>query len=86
MLEFYYDCIVKYFKPYSFELTETATDSIYVAINKETIDECINQKYKERFEKEIFTLVMMLTILNGFLGDVVPLILHLGGVRLVDSN
>ena len=34
MLEFYHDCIVKYFNPNSFELTETDTDSIYMAINK----------------------------------------------------
>ena len=32
MLELYYDCIVKYFKPISFELTETDTDSIYMPI------------------------------------------------------
>ena len=54
MLEFYYDCIVKYFNPNSFKLTETDTDSIYMAINKENIDECINQKYEKKFEKEIF--------------------------------
>ena len=54
MLEFYHDCIVKYFNPNSFELTETDTDSIYMAINKKNKDECINQKYKKKFEKEIF--------------------------------
>ena len=42
MLEFYYDCIVKYFKPNSFELTET--DSIYMAINGINIGECTSKK------------------------------------------
>ena len=51
MLEFYHDCILKYFKPNSFELTETDTDSIYMAINKDTIDECIKETYKKKFEK-----------------------------------
>ena len=46
MLEFHHYTIVKYFNPNSFELTETDADSIYMAINKENIDECINQKYK----------------------------------------
>ena len=54
MLEFYHDCIVKYFNPNSFELTETDTDSIYMAINEENIDECINKKYKEKYQKEIY--------------------------------
>ena len=52
MLEFYHDCIVKYFNPNSFELTETDTDSIYMAINKENIDEYINQKYKKNMRKK----------------------------------
>ena len=58
MLEFYHDCIVKYFNPNSFELTETDTDSIYMAINKENIDECINQKYKKN-RKRNFSLLSL---------------------------
>ena len=34
MLEFYYDCLLKYLRPQSFELTETDTDSLYMAINQ----------------------------------------------------
>ena len=37
MLEFFYDCISKYFIEDSFELTETDTDSIYMAINQASI-------------------------------------------------
>ena len=33
MLEFYYDCLLKYLRPQSFELTETDTDSLYMSIN-----------------------------------------------------
>ena len=54
MLEFYYDCLIKYMKPNSFELTETDTDSIYMAINAESLDDCIKSDYKSRYEKEIF--------------------------------
>ena len=54
MLEFYYDCLTKYMKPNSFEITETDTDKIYMAINAESLDECIRPDYKSRYEKEIF--------------------------------
>ena len=56
MLEFYHDCILKYFKPNSFELTETDTDSIYMAINEDTIDECIKETYK-KIRKRNFSLL-----------------------------
>ena len=82
MLEFYHDCIVKYFNPNSFELTETDTDSIYMAINEENIDRCINDKYQKNIIKKFLTLVMILNILNGFQGDAVPLILCQESVRL----
>ena len=57
-----------------------------MAINEKNIDECINQKYKKKLKKKFFTLVMTLTILNGFLGDAVLSILPQEGVRLEGSN
>ena len=54
MLEFFYDCISKYFIEDSFELTETDTDSIYMAINQASIDECIRSSHHDRYQKEIF--------------------------------
>ena len=38
MLEFDYGCHIKYLQPNSFELTETDTGSMYVALNRPTID------------------------------------------------
>ena len=54
MLEFYYDCLKKYFIDNSFEITEMDTDSIYMAINAPTIDQCIREEYKDRYKQEIF--------------------------------
>ena len=54
MLEFYYDCLVKYMKPHSFELTETDTDSIYMALNVVSLAKCIKEEYYETYYKEIY--------------------------------
>ena len=54
MLEFYYDCIKKYFIDNSFELTKTDKNRIYMAINAPTIDECIRNECNYRFKQEIF--------------------------------
>ena len=54
MLEFYYDCLRTYLTDNSFEIIETDTDSIYMAINAPTIDQCIREEYKERYNLEIF--------------------------------
>ena len=45
---------MKYMKPNSFELTETDTDSIYMAINEESLDKCIRSEYKSRYDNEVF--------------------------------
>ena len=76
MLEFYYDCLNRYLIKNSFELTQTDTDSIYMAINQPDLDQCISEKYKNRYQNEILTPVWMNFLLLGFLGDVVPIILH----------
>ena len=52
--KFFYECISEYFVENSFELTETDTDSIYMAINKPSIDECIKPSHKSKFQREIF--------------------------------
>ena len=44
MLEFYYDCLNSYLKKNSFELTQTDTDCIYMAINQPDLDQCISEK------------------------------------------
>ena len=54
MLDYYYDCLKSYFIDNSFEITETDTDSIYMAINAPTIDQCIREEYKDRYKLEIF--------------------------------
>ena len=54
MLEFYHDCLVKYLKPNSFELTEMDTDSMYMALNNISLDECIRDEYKEKYFSELF--------------------------------
>ena len=54
MLGFFYDCISEYFIENSFELTETDTDSIYMAINKPSIDGCIKPTHHDIFQREIF--------------------------------
>ena len=54
MLEFFYECISKYFKENSFELTETDTDIVYMAINEPSIDECIKPTHQNTFHREIF--------------------------------
>ena len=53
MLEFYYDCLNIYLKK-SFELTQTDTDSIYMAINQSDLDQCISDEFKNRYQNEIF--------------------------------
>ena len=37
-----------------FELTQTDTDCIYMAINQSDLDQCISEKYKIRYLNEIF--------------------------------
>ena len=54
MLEFYYDCLEKYLKTNSFELTETDTDSIYMALNEVTLAKCMKEEYYETYYKQIY--------------------------------
>ena len=54
MLEFYHDCLVKYLNPNSFELTEMDTDSMYMALNRGNLDECVRDEYKPRYISELY--------------------------------
>ena len=54
MLEFYYDCLEKCLKTNSFELTETDTDSIYMALNEVTLAKCMKEEYYETYYKQIY--------------------------------
>ena len=54
MLEFFYECTSEYFAENSFDLTETDTDSIYMAMNKSSIDQCIKPSHQSKYQKEIF--------------------------------
>ena len=71
MLEFYCDCLTRYMKHSSFGLTETGTDSIYMVINAETVDQCIKPNDKDRYEKIFLDPVRMTKIKGGFIEDVV---------------
>ena len=52
MLEFYYNCLLKYMKSHSFKLIDT--DNIYMGINQESLDKCIRPEYKPFYDWEIF--------------------------------
>ena len=51
MLEFYYDCLEKYLKPNSFEITETDTDSIYMSLNEV---KCVKEELYDTFYNRNF--------------------------------
>ena len=55
MLQFYYDCLTKYLKPKSFELIETDTDSLYMALNQEELEMCVKPELLTEFESDIYS-------------------------------
>ena len=54
MLEFYYDCLIKYLKPNSFELTEMDTDSLYMALNSKNLDGCVRDDINHIYMQELY--------------------------------
>ena len=54
MLEFYYDCLVEYLEPNSFELIETDTDSMYMALNQPSSEACVKKKRQIEFRSQIY--------------------------------
>ena len=54
IVKYYYDCLVIYLNPNSFELTETDTDSIYMALNEKSLDKCVKKDFYDDYSKEIY--------------------------------
>ena len=52
MLEFYYDCVDKYLSREDFEMVEMDTDSNYLGISAENVEELIKPKCREEFEND----------------------------------
>ena len=52
MLEFYYDCVDKYLSCEDFEMVEMDTDSNYLGITAENVEDLIDPKLHEEFERE----------------------------------
>ena len=50
MLEFYYDCVDKYLSHEDFEMVEMDTDSNYLGITAEKVEDLIDPKLREEFE------------------------------------
>jgi hypothetical protein len=49
MLEFYYDCLLKYIPRNNFALTEIDTDSMYFGLSKSSIIDCVKPELKQEF-------------------------------------
>ena len=50
MLQFYYDCLDKYIDRLDFEFCETDTDSAYIAISGDSIEDLVKPEMKDEFE------------------------------------
>ena len=51
MLEFYHDFLMKYFSRRDFALIQCDTDSIYMALSTNTLDEAVTPDLKAEYEK-----------------------------------
>ena len=52
MLEFYYDLLDKYFSRQDFDLCYMDTDSFYLAMSGDSLDEIVNPEMKQAYEAE----------------------------------
>ena len=52
MLQFYYDCLDKYIDKSDFEFCEMDTDSAYLAISAESIDDIIKPEMQDEYESD----------------------------------
>ncbi|XP_038067357.1 uncharacterized protein LOC119737233 [Patiria miniata] len=52
MLEFYYDFLIKFVHPSDFQMCEMDTDSAYLAISGNTLDDVIKEEMKEQYVRE----------------------------------
>ena len=74
MLEFYYDCLRTYLTDNSFEIIETDTDSIYMAINALLSISVSGKSIRRDITWKYSDLVVMLNHQYGFQGGVVSAI------------
>jgi hypothetical protein len=51
MLEFYYDFVYKYLERDSYQLMEMDTDSLYLAISRSSLEECIKTDLGQEFQQ-----------------------------------
>ena len=54
MLQFYYDCLLQYLPRSSFELIEMDTDSLYMALNRPSLEDCVKLNKKDEFKSDIY--------------------------------
>ena len=52
MLEFYYDFLDQYFSRQDFELCYMDTDSFYLAMSGDSLDEIVKLKMKQAYEAD----------------------------------
>ena len=52
MLEFYYDFLYKYFSRQDFELCCMDTDSFYLAMSDDSVDEIVRSEMKQAYEAD----------------------------------
>ncbi len=52
MLQFYYDCLDTYLDRSDYEYCEMDTDSAYIAISGESVEELVKPGLKEAFEND----------------------------------
>ena len=52
MLEFYYDFLDRYFDRKDFELIQMDTDSNYIAISPETLEDIVKPELQKEFEEK----------------------------------
>jgi hypothetical protein len=50
VLEFAYDFLHKYLDPSDYEWIQTDTDSVYLALSKENLEDCIKPELKDEYE------------------------------------
>ena len=55
MLQFYYDCLLKYVKKEDFELMEMDTDSMYLSLSGESLNDVIKPHKRQAFFNEYHT-------------------------------
>ena len=66
MLEFYYDCLLKYVPRNNFALTEIDTDSMYFGLSKSSKIDCVKPELKQEFLKYKIRIMLIFAIMQIF--------------------